>query len=214
MTRPAWRSLALTALWALVVATFALAAYSLYRAGGLDEVSVLEALRSILAGLVLTWWTQVFTRYTLSQGVPDTDGVLRSLRVILPWLTALRLAMFLLLLLALGSGLAVTASPVAVTALVTVSAGFIFAKNAVFGTLARWAPTPGDVAGRVRLVQWLNTAAALSLALGVVNVVPIAGLGSADNVDIAARVVYGLHALLDTAAMLLSLKAVQDITAP
>ena len=214
MTPTSWRSAALVSLWALVVATFGLVAYSLWRAGTLDAVAVLEALRSVLAGLILVWWTQVFTRYTAEEAVPETDGVLRALRVGLPWLTSLRLSMWLLLLLSLASGLAETASPVAVTALVTISGAFIFAKNAVFGTLARWAVTPNEALGRVRLAQWLNAAAALSLALGVVNVVPIAGLSGGDSLDVTSMVVYGLHALLDTAAMLLSLRAVPPPMAP
>ncbi|WP_309570824.1 hypothetical protein [Deinococcus sp.] len=214
MSATQWRQAALAALWALVVATFTLAAYSLWRAGTIDAVSVLQALRSILAGLILVWWTQVFTRYTAEDTVPDTDGMLRALRMGLPWLTSLRLAMWLLLLLSLGSGMAQTASPVAVTALVTISGAFIFAKNAVFGTLAKWAVTPKEALGRVRLVQWLNVAAALSLALGVVNVVPIAGLPGSDTLDVPSMVIYGLHALLDTAAMLLALKAVPPPMAP
>jgi hypothetical protein len=214
VTPAAWRSAALGALWALVVATFGLAAFTLWRSPVLDVVAVLEALRSVLAALVLLWWTQVFTRYIAAEAVPDTDGVLRSVRALLPWLTSLRIAMWLLLLLSLAGGVAETASPVAVTALVTISGAFIFAKNAVFGTLARWAPTPNEALGRVRLGQWLNAAAALSLALGVVNVVPIAGLPGSDAPDVAAMIVYGTHALLDTAAMLLALKAVPPPMAP
>lgn len=74
----------------------------------------------------------------------------------------------------------------------------------------RAAPHPEDPVARARLLSWLNAAAPLSLALGVVNVVPVARLAGAP--DAVSLTVYGLHALLDVAATLLALKAVQ--TAP
>jgi hypothetical protein len=47
-----------------------------------------------------------------------------------------------------------------------------------------------------------------------VNVEPIAGLAGSDALDVTSMTVYGLHALLDTAAMLLALKAVPLPMAP
>lgn len=210
MTAPArgsWRSAALVSLWALVAATFALTGYGMWRTQPLTEFSVLGALRLLLAGVVLVWWTQVFTRYTLSQDVPEGDGVLRALRVAFPWLTALRLSLWFLEALALLSGAAPQANPVALTALATIELGFIASKNAVYGTLARWASSPAEPLGRVRLGQWLNAAAALSLGIGVINVVPVAGLNS--HVTLADQLVYGAHAALDVLATVLALRALQ-----
>ncbi|UBV41998.1 hypothetical protein LAJ19_10140 [Deinococcus taeanensis] len=201
-----WRALALTALWVLVAATFALCAYSLWRAWPADALDALRAGRTLLAGVVLVWWTQVFTRYTRPDATPVDDGVLRSLRGLFPWLTSLRLALWALTLLLVTSA-PLDANPVAVTALITVELAFILSKNAVYGTLARVAPNPLDQLGRAQLRSWLNVAAALSLAIGVVNVVPVAGLsGSPALTDL---IVYGAHALLDVTATLLALKAVQ-----
>ncbi|WP_371810084.1 hypothetical protein [Deinococcus sp. JMULE3] len=206
-----WRAAALGALWTLVAATLALGAYSLWRAGLDDQFAWLATLRALLAAVILVWWTQLLARYTLAQPTPDGDGVLRSLRGLFPWLTSLRLALWALSALVYLSG-SVNANPVALTAIASIELGFILAKNAVYGSLVRAAPHPEDPAARARLLSWLNVAAPLSLALGVVNVVPVAGLGGAP--DAVSLGVYGLHALLDVAATLLALKAVQTAPQP
>lgn len=202
-----WRSAALAALWTLVVATFGLCAFSLWSSQPLTAFSGLAALRYFLAALVLVWWIQVFTHVTRGEGLPETSGRLRALRQTFPWLTALRLSLWFLNLLALSGGGAPEANPVALTALLTVEVGFILAKNAMYGTLAQVAGAPLDNLGRQRLMGWLNTSAALSLAIGVVNVVPLAGMGGAPNLP--TTVVFALHALLDVAATLLAWKVVQ-----
>lgn len=202
-----WRSVALAALWALVAATFALAAFALWRSQPITDFAVLTAARTMLSALVLVWWTQVFSRYTARQGTAPENGALRALRAAVPWLLGLRLALWSLNVLALSSGAAAEANTVAITALLTIDLGFALAKNAVYGTLARWAGQPGEGLGRVRLMGWLNVAAALSLGIGVINIVPIAGLPG--KPDLPSAIVYGLHAALDVLAALLALKAVQ-----
>ena len=202
-----WRPAALYALWTLVVATFGLCALSLWSSQPTTAFGVLAALRYFLAALVLVWWTQVFTRVTLGTGVSEENGALRALKLIFPWLTALRLSLWFLNLLALSGGSAAEANPVALIALLSVELGFIGAKNAMYGTLARVAGAPLDNVGRLKLMGWLNTAAALSLAIGVVNVVPLAGLGGGQPLE--TTVIFGLHALLDVAATLLAWKTVQ-----
>lgn len=212
MTPAQWRSAAVAALWALVVATFALTAFSLWQAESVDAFSIFGALRLFLAALVLVWWTQVFTRYTAGQGARELEGVvvdgpLLALRAVFPWLTAIRLTLWAVQFLALAVGAAPEVNTVAVAALITIELGFILAKNAVYGTLARFASSPQEMLGRARLMQWLNVAAALALGIGVINVVPIAGLSG--ERDLLSQVVYGLHAALDVLASVLALKAVQ-----
>ncbi|WP_221089466.1 hypothetical protein [Deinococcus aquaedulcis] len=207
MTAPRWRTAALVALWALVVATFGLCAYAVWSGWPLSEFGWLGALRTLLSALVLVWWTQVFARYAQALKTEDDDGVLRSLRGLFPWLTALRLALWLMGVFLYAGGAVPDANPVALTALATVELGFILAKNAVYGTLARFAPAPLDLAGRAALASWLNVGAALSLAIGVVNLVPVAGLGGPRSA--ADLLVYGLHAALDVAAALLALQALR-----
>ena len=202
-----WRAAALYALWALVAATSLLCAFSLWSSQPITAFSVLAALRLFLAALVLVWWTQVFTHVSRGEGLPETSGALRALKLIFPWLTALRLSLWFLNLLALSGGGAAEANPVALVALLTVEVGFIGAKNAMYGTLARVAGAPLDNVGRLKLMGWLNTAAALSLAIGVVNVVPLAGTGGGKPLE--TTVIFGLHALLDVAATLLAWKVVQ-----
>ncbi|MBZ9750666.1 hypothetical protein K7W42_07300 [Deinococcus sp. HMF7604] len=210
MTATRWRQAALVALWGLVAATFGLCAYSLASGWPPNDLGALGTARTFLAAVVLVWWTQVFARYTRPAPTPEEDGVWRSLRALFPWLTSLRLALWGLSLFVYLAGFLPEANPVALTALATVELGFILAKNAVYGTLVRFAAAPLEVAGRARLGSWLNAAAALSLAIGVVNLVPVAGLsGERPAADLW---VYGLHAALDVAASLLALRAVQ--TAP
>lgn len=207
LTPGQWRRAALYALWGLVVATSLLCAFSLWSSQPVTAFSVLAALRLFLAAVVLVWWTQVFSQVTLGRGLPPENGALRSLRVAFPWLTALRLSLWFLNVLALSGGAAAEANPVALTALLTVEVAFILAKNAMYGTLARVAGAPLDNVGRLKLMSWLNTAAALSLAIGVVNVVPLAGTGGGQPLQ--TTVIFGLHALLDVAATLLAWKVVQ-----
>ncbi|PNY80239.1 hypothetical protein [Deinococcus koreensis] len=202
-----WRPAALSALWTLVVATFGLCAFSLWSSQPITAFSVLAALRYFLAALVLVWWTGVFARVTLGEGLPETSGTLRALRLTFPWLTALRLSLWFLNVLALSGEGASEASPVALTALLTVELGFILAKNAMYGTLARVAAAPLGNMGRLQLMSWLNAAAALNLAIGVVNVVPLAGMGGAPNLP--TTIIFAMHALLDVAATLLAWKVVQ-----
>ncbi|GGL07237.1 hypothetical protein [Deinococcus radiotolerans] len=204
-----WRTAALAALWALAAATLGLGAYSLWRAGLTDQFAWLATLRALLAAVVLVWWTQLLARYTRAAPTPEEDGVRRSLRALFPWLTSLRLALWALSALAYLSG-QLNANPVALAAIASIELGFILAKNAGYGSLVRAAPHPEDPHARARLLSWLNVTAPLSLALGVVNVVPVAGLSGAP--DAVSLTVYGLHALLDVTATLLALKAVQ--TAP
>ncbi|PTA68373.1 hypothetical protein [Deinococcus arcticus] len=207
MTAPQWRTAALAALWALVAATLALCAYSLWSGWPPSELGWLGALRTLLSAVVLVWWTQVFARYAQALKTEDDDGVLRSLRGLFPWLTALRLALWLMTVFLFAAGAVPEVHLVALTALLMAELGFILAKNAVYGTLARVAPAPLDLAGRAALLSWLNASAALSLAIGVVNVVPVAGLTEAR--PLADLLVYGLHAALDVTAALLALGAVR-----
>lgn len=204
-----WRSAALAALWGLVVLSLALPAINVWRSGPPGDFAILGIVRSVLMALVTAFWTTVFARYTLSRSNMDAGAGLRALQIAFPWLTALRLALWFLEVLSLSGDGATTASPVALTALLTIELGFILGKNAVYGTLARVAASPGDAVGRARLVNWLNYSAALSLAIGVVNLVPIAGLGGAR--DPILSVFYGLHAALDVLSTVLALRAVQTM---
>lgn len=207
MTR--WRTPALVALWVQVAGLVALAAYLLWREGfaGLAWLNGAEAL---LAALVLGLWTAVLGRFTVGRGTPPDDGTLRALRGVFPWLTSLRLALWFLTLVSVLGGAAPQANPVALTALLTVWPAAVLAGNAVYGTLARLAPEPADLLRRARLSEWLNVAAALSLAMAVFNVVPVQGFSSVpDGADLW---VYGLSGVLDVAATLLARQAV--LTAP
>lgn len=205
MTPARWRSAALLALWVQVVATFGVAAYALWR-GNLSVDGWFSGLEAFLTGLVLVWWTVVLGRFTLGEAVPLTDGTLRALRLVFPWLTSLRGTLWLLTLLGVLSGMAPEANTVALTALFTVWLAAIVASNAVYGTLARLAPNPADQVGRGRLTEWLNLSAALSLAMTVFNLVPIAGFSSSPM--LTDRLVYGVSGGLDILATLLALGAV------
>ena len=205
-----WRTPALAAQWLYVAATLGLTAYTLLP--GLNEGTVLTGLRSLLAALVGAWWAVIFGRYLLGQGTPDTDGTLRALRLFFPWLTALRLSLWLLGLLALGGDVAAQVNPVALTALQTLSFGYLFAKNAVYGTLARYATDPANALGRRRLAEWLNVAAPLALAIGVINTVPLRGMSA--GFEPLTVALYGLHAALDLLALGLSLLALRGMRSP
>ena len=202
-----WRSPALVAQWLYVAAAFAVTAYTLLP--GPNEDTTLMALRSLLSGLVGAWWAVVFGRYLRGQATPDTDGTLRALRVFFPWLTALRLSLWLLGLLQAGLVGSAEVNPVAMTALQTLSLAYALAKNAVYGTLARFAPDPAHPLGQRRLAEWLNLAAPLALAIGVINTVPVRGLSQGFNpTDV---LVYGGYAVLDLLALGLSLLAVRGM---
>nr|WP_246580612.1 hypothetical protein [Deinococcus aestuarii] len=184
---------------------FAVVGYALWR-GNFSEGAWLNAVEAFLAGLVLAWWTAVFRRVTLGWAVPAGDGALRALRLTFPWLTSFRLVLWFLLLLSLANGAAPEANTVALTALMTVWPASILVGNAVYGTLARLAPGPADPLRRKRLADWLNVAAALSLAMAVFNVVPVAGFTSVPR--LSDVLVYGLSGAVDVLATLLALRAV------
>ncbi|MDV6374259.1 hypothetical protein [Deinococcus arenicola] len=197
-----WRALALGFLWAEVVAVFGMVAFILLRGqpGPQDWINAFDAL---LAGLVLTWWTQVFTRLSTGQAMTPENGTLRALTVTFPWLTSFRAALWGLTLLSLTTGAASKANPVALTALMTVWGMSILASNAVNGSLVRLAPEPADPARRKKLMDWLNLSAALALGMAVFNVVPIVGFSS--DVTLAGQLVYGVGGLLDVIATVLAL---------
>lgn len=200
-----WRSAALFALTLQVMGLFALVSYALWR-GNFSEGAWFTAVEAFLSGLVLAWWTAVFRSFTRGWAVPPGDGRRRALAVTFPWLTSFRLVLWFLLLLGLANGAAPDANTVAVTALMTVWPASILAGNAVYGTLARLAPEPADPVGRRRLAEWLNVAAALSLAMAVFNVVPIAGFS--DRPSAGDTLVYGLSGAVDVIATLLAMRAV------
>ncbi|MFB9992923.1 hypothetical protein ACFFLM_13190 [Deinococcus oregonensis] len=214
---PRWRSLALGTLWVQVASLFGLVAYALW-ADGLDEVAWLNALDSFLAALVMWWWTATLSRVTLGQPIstktllgPPAPGAgqLRALRVVFPWLTALRFSLWFLTVLSVVSNSSLEANPVALTALLTTWGAAIFASNAMYGSLARLAASPANPIDQERLLGWLNLSAALSVAMTVFNVVPIAGFSSTP--DLTNQVVYGLSGVLDVVATLLAFQAVKTM---
>jgi len=209
VTPDRWRRAALLALSLQVLGLLGLVAYGLWR-GNLSQGAWFSAIEAFLAALVLAWWTVILARFTAGQAVTPTDGTLRALRLAFPWLTSWRLVLWFLTLLFVLSGGAPEANRVALTALLTVWPAGVLAGNAVYGSLARLAPNPVDLAGRERLASWLNVAAALSLGMAVFNLVPIAGFSTAPTPT--DQLVYGLSGALDVAATLLSLRAVR--TAP
>nr|WP_246363196.1 hypothetical protein [Deinococcus budaensis] len=181
-------------------------AYGLWR-GGLSQGAWFSAVEAGLAALVLAWWTLLLGRVTAGRAVPPGDGTLRALRFAFPWLTSWRLVLWFLTLLFVLSGGAPDANRVALTALLTVWPAGVLAGNAVYGSLARLAPNPADLAGRKRLADWLNLAAALSLGMAVFNLVPIAGFSTPPTPT--DQLVYGVSGALDVAATLLALRAVR-----
>jgi len=210
VTPASWRSAALIALWVQVAAVFGAAAYGLER-GQFSEGAWLSAAEALLAGLVLSWWTVILGRVTAGLSVPPEDGTLRALGLLLPWLTSFRLVLWGLNLLFLLDGRAPEANPVALTALMTVWLALILSRNAVYGTLARLAPNPGDAAARSRLADWLNLSAALSLAMTVFNLVPLAGFSRVPT--LTDQLVTGVSGAINVIATLLALQAVQKWSA-
>lgn len=211
MTPAHWRQAALVALTVQVVGLFGLVPYALL-SQNFSQDAWLNAVQTFLAGLVLAWWTAVLGRFMAGRAVLPADGTLRALQIAFPWLTSFRLVLWGLTLLLVLGGVAPEANTVALTALFTVSLAGILAGNAVYGTLARFAPSPADPLGRRRLADWLNVAAALSLAVTVFNVVPIAGFSSPPTRT--DQFVYGLSGALDVLATLLALRAVQETGSP
>ena len=209
MTPASWRSAALVALWLQVASVFGVAAYALAK-GNFSGVAWINAVEAFMAGLVLVWWTVLLGRLTAGQAVAEEDGTRWALRVAFPWLTSFRLVLWFMTLLAVLNGAGEEANSVALTALLTVWPAAVLASNAVYGTVVRLVPNPPDAVGHRRLADWLNLAAALSLAMAVFNVVPIPGFSS--DVTLTDQLVYGLGGLLDVAATLLAMRAVQ--TAP
>lgn len=225
-----WRTPALAALWVQAASVFGLSAFVLWQSS-LDDW--LSALSLFLAGLTLVWWTQVFGRLTAGERLPPDDGTLRSLALLYPWLTTLRLVRWGLTSLALLAGMAPTANPVALVALVTIWGGTVWAGNAVNAALVRLAyslsgegqptvarPMPAQRSGQPaaapspqqltqRLAEWLNLSAALSLGLTVVNLVPIQGLGMAP--DLASQLAYGVKGVIEVVATLLAFQAIRAL---
>lgn len=206
-----WRALALGFLWAQVVMVFGTAAFALWR-DQFGPQGWLNATDAVLAALVLTWWTLIFTRLSAGRATPPGDGTLRALAVAFPWLTSFRAALWGVTLLMLVTGGAGEANSVALTALMTVWGASILASNAVNGSLVRLAPEPANPAHRKRLMDWLNLSAALVLGVTVLNVVPIAGFS--DTVPSSAQVVYGVGGLLDVVATVLALWVLMALGGP
>ncbi len=207
MTPGLWQRAAVWALWAQVASLYALSAFALWR-GQFSGQGWLNAAESGLAALVLAWWTVLFSRVLRAQATPDTDGTWRALALTFPWLTALRASLWLVLLLGVLSGAAAEANPVALSAILTIWAGAIIASNAVAGNLVRLSAEPGSAPLRRRLREWLNASAALSLGMGVMNVVPVRGLGDAP--DFTSQLAYGGAALLDVLATVLAYRALAE----
>ncbi|WP_240738411.1 hypothetical protein [Deinococcus fonticola] len=205
-----WRTPALVALWLQVAALFGVASYAL-TSGHFGFDAWITGGEAFLAALVLWWWTQLFGRLSLGhlplgQGVPPTDGVLRSFAVLFPILTIFRACLWALLLLGVLGGAAPEANSVALTALFTLWGAAIFAGNAMYGHTLNVALEPGNLLARTRLLEWLNVSAALSLGMAVMNVIPIKGF-STEPVDRMSQLVYGASGLLDVVATVLALLA-------
>ncbi|GAA0504569.1 hypothetical protein [Deinococcus depolymerans] len=205
LTPARWRAAALTALWAQVAALLGTAAFSAWHSQDLSRY--FNAAEALLAALVMAWWTTLLGRTLNARPTPDTDGVWRSLTLSFPWLTSLRGALWALTLFSVLGGAAPEANPVALSALLTLWGAAIIASNATYGTLARLSSEPLAAAPRRKLMDWLNLAAALSLGMAVLNVVPIPGFSG--DPDLSTQLVYGLGGLLDVTATLLALRALQ-----
>lgn len=203
-----WRTPALVALWLQVASLFGIASYALSKDNfGLD--GWLSGGEAFLAGLVLWWWTVLFSRLSRGEGVAPTDGTLRSFALLFPILTVFRVSLWGLLTLGLLLGTAPEANSVALTALVTIWGGAIFAGNAVYGHTLRLALEPGNLLARTRLLEWLNAAAALSLGMLVMNLLPIKGFSEAPSPT--SQLVYGVSGVLDVVATVLALLALMPV---
>ena len=204
------RRAALVALWVQVVTLIAYGVYQAIGSSGADLL--LNSLDVVLATISLGLWTLLlgdFLRGALPQqaqlGVSDPR--LRVFRAVYPWLIALRAAMWLLTSLALLGGAGDTANPVAVLVLFLVWGGGIVGGLAVYTISAALFAAPGDPAGRVRLLTWLNLSAALSVGMTVMNVWPPTGFVPAPG--LTDQLIWAGLGILDVLATLLALRAVQ-----
>lgn len=200
-----WRLPALVAQGLYVAASFALAASLL--SSGVNEGTAMYAFRAFLAGLVGAWWGVILSRYLRAQATPETDGTLRALRASFPWLTAFRMALWLLGLLLVGA-VDPSVNPGTTMIVTLVSFAYIFAKNAVYGTLVRQAGSPQDAAGRAQFAQWLNIGAAVALALAVINGLPVRGESPPPTPELTLSV---LASVLDLLALTFARQAVQEL---
>lgn len=200
-----WRTPALVALWLQVASVFGIASYVLTK-GNFDFNAWISGGEAFLAALVLWWWTQMFSRLSQGQGVPPTDGVLRAFALFFPILTIFRGTLWGMTVFMVLMGAAPEANSVALTALLTIWGGAIFAGNAVYGHTLNVALEPQNLLARTRLLDWLNVSAALSLGMAVMNVIPIKGF-STEPVNQMSQLVYGTSGLLDVIATVLALMA-------
>ena len=200
-----WRTPALIALWLQVASVFGVASYALTN-GKFDFDAWVSGGEAFVAALVLWWWTQIFSRLSLGQGVPPTDGVLRAFALFFPILTIFRATLWGMTVIMVLMGAVPEANSVALTALLTIWGGAIFAGNAMYGHTLNVALEPENLLARNRMLEWLNVSAALSLGMAVMNVVPIKGF-STEPVNQVSQVVYGASGLLDVAATVLALVA-------
>lgn len=209
MTR--FRTPALIALWLQVVSVFGLCAFVLWD-GQFTWSAWMSGIEAFLAGSVLVWWTQLFAIVTHNRGVPTTYGVWRALALVYPALTALRTVLWGMTLLAILTGVAPEANSVALTALMTIWGGAIFASNAINAGILRLAAGSDEAVplNRTRLTEWLNTSAALSLGMVVLNTVPIKGFS--DTPELASQLAFGLGGLLDVLATLLAFFALRAMS--
>lgn len=226
---------ALVLLWLQAAALLGLAGYTLQE-NYLTGLGLLSVFKNLLAALVAAWWTQLFAIVTaeklpqpnlqrplepweeevVARGKADPrrlpplllDGRWRALQLFYPWLTALRLSFWGLTLLGLLAGMAPTANPVALTALMTVWGGFIWASNATYSGLLKLCLAPENPALRSQLAQWLNLLSALSLAITVMNLLPVAGYK--DLPSTADLWVYGVSGVLNVLAALLAYATLQS----
>lgn len=203
-----WRTPALIALWVQVVSVFGLCAFVLWD-GKLNWSAWMSGAEAFLAALVLVWWTQLFAIVTQNRGVPTTNGTWRALAIVYPALTAVRIVLWGITLLAILAGVAPEANSVALTALMTIWGGAIFASNATNAGMLRLAAGSDEAVplNRTHLTDWLNTSAALSLGMVVLNVVPIKGFS--DTPELTSQLVYGIGGLLDVLATLLAFFALR-----
>lgn len=203
-----FRTPALIALWVQVVAVFGLCVFALWD-GQFSWSAWMSGAEAFLAGLALVWWTQLFALVTQNRGVPTTNGTWRALAAVYPMLTAVRAALWGLTLLGILAGMAPEANSVALTALMTIWGGAIFASNAINAGILRLASGPDEAVlhNRTRLAEWLNTSAALSLGMAVLNVVPIKGFS--DSPELASQLAYGVGGLLDVLATVLAFFALR-----
>ncbi|GHF99368.1 hypothetical protein GCM10017783_09230 [Deinococcus piscis] len=210
-----WRTAALAALGAQVLALFLVAGYVLSKDLPNPVSGWLDAGHHFLTGILTLWWALLLGRLTLGRGVAQgeyLDRVRQALTLTFPLLTSFRGVLWGITALALAGGTS-QAHPVALTALMTIWGASIIASYMGFFWLLRWSdlgPAEGSSA-KWQLADWLNLSAALALGMTVINVVPITGFSV--SLSQADQLVYGLSGLLDVIATLLSLQAVR-LTGP